>query len=171
MNATDPTATAAATPSVQLPAVWQAGMEVSTGSVLAVLSLSIYLLSSTSCRSVAGVLRGHFGHGRPLAIQLAVGLLGRLHDGVEWSTGRAVEWAALGCLATLVHKVARAETAFFRSDTSFVVASQSVAQELSRVAVHKADQHFTYFFSGGYSNSILMSCPDSGWAQQKRLAG
>ena len=97
-----------------------------------------------------------------------MGLLGRLCDGAGWSVGRALGWAALGCLAALVQSVALTDTAFFRSDTAHVVATRGDAQALARLAVHKADQHFTYFFSGGYENSILMSSPASGGAQQKR---
>ena len=150
------------------PAGFDAGAEFSAAAALALGLASISWLSSVSA---AGGLRYRFrrcaaGHGRPLALQLAVGLLGRLFDGAGWSAGRAFGWAALGCLVALGQSLAR--TGLFRSDTSHIVATQSAAQALSRVAVHKVDQHFTYFFSGGYENSILMSSPDSGWVAQKR---
>ena len=128
-------------------------------------------LSSVCCLRASStasgeLLRYHWaGHGHALApaLQLAVGLLG----GTGWSARRAVGWAAVGCIFALARVVCSANT-FFRSDTSHVVTTKGMAQELSRVAVHKADPHFTYFFSGSYDNSILMSNPSSGWAAQKR---
>jgi hypothetical protein len=167
MNATSAIATSAAQAG-PLPAGWDI-----PAVALGLVGLSSFcLLISSPSRDVdaaAGGLRCHWaGHGRPLALQLLVGLLGRLCDGAGWSVGRALGWAALGCLAALVQSVALTDTAFFRSDTAHVVATRGDAQALARLAVHKADQHFTYFFSGGYENSILMSSPASGWAQQKR---
>jgi hypothetical protein len=105
-----------------------------------------------------------------LLLQVLVGMLGWWCDGDGyWVAGRVAEWAALGCLLTLARRLLVLQNPFFRRGTTVVVATTEGAAELQRVAVHKADQHLTYFFSGCYDNSILMSLPSTGWAAQRRL--
>lgn len=49
-----------------------------------------------------------------------------------------------------------------------VVTSYEICKRLTKAAIHKADQRYTFLFSGGHSNSILSSVEEI-WDRQRRV--
>ena len=126
------------------------------------LLLGLLGLSSAGCSAAT---TGAMPVATLLHLVVAVGVGLHQDDG-----GSVQRWAALTSLLCVTQFVWRARTSsFFARKTAYIVTTKATAQELSRLAVHKADQHLTYWFSGCYANSILMSTPASGWQRQKQI--